>query len=271
MLKSHIDRKEEALIAEAKAAANSGHPVNKGTSREAFITGFLRNHLASTVDIGTGEIIDANSQPGQSRNQFDVVIYKRNYPKLDFGGGITAFLIESVIATIEVKSTLTSNDLENAIKAAHNAKQLVPNVEWSFRSGHVPPKVLNYVVAYDGPVSMSTVYGWIKSAYQKLEIVQSELSQDAIERGQQSSESIDGVFVLHKGFLYFDNTPISFSTQQHQQQNPTSKWIYANTLNGNLLLLFLQLLGATANHEGKWLNPLPYAQSLSISGIRWGS
>ena len=49
-------------------------------------------------------MIDANSQPGQKRNQIDIVIYKRDYPKLDFGGGISGFLVESVVATIEAQA-----------------------------------------------------------------------------------------------------------------------------------------------------------------------
>jgi hypothetical protein len=160
MLKSHMDAKEVALLAISKIPANSGHALHKGTPREAFIKEFLVDHLPSNVNIGTGEIIDADSLPNQSRNQFDIVIYKRNYPKLDFGGGIPGFLIESVIATIEVKSTLTSQELENATKASNAAKQLSPNVVQSFRTGYIPPKILNYVVAYDGPASMKTVYGW---------------------------------------------------------------------------------------------------------------
>src|SRR5215831_10135236 len=114
MLKSHMDAKEDALVAISKIPANSGHPLHKGTPREAFIREFLETHLPENVAIGTGEIIDANSQPNVSRNQFDIVIYKKNYPKLDFGGGISGYLIESVIATVEVKSTLSQAELEHA-------------------------------------------------------------------------------------------------------------------------------------------------------------
>ena len=81
MLKSHMDAREAALVAISKVPSNAGHSLHKGTPREAFIKEFLANHLPSNVDIGTGEIIDANSQANQSRNQFDIVIYKRNYPK----------------------------------------------------------------------------------------------------------------------------------------------------------------------------------------------
>src|SRR3990172_1939426 len=114
MLKSHMDAVETSLIHISQIPANAGHTLHRGTPREAFIKEFLEGHLSANVAIGTGEIIDAASQPNAPRNQFDIVIYKKNYPKLDFGGGISGFLIESVIATVEVKSTLAQRDMEQA-------------------------------------------------------------------------------------------------------------------------------------------------------------
>ena len=271
MLKSHMNAIEAVLVATSKVPANSGHPLHKGTPREAFIKEFLENHLPSNVDIGTGEIIDANSEPNQSRNQFDIVIYKRNYPKLDFGGGISGFLIKSVIATIEVKSTLSNSELEKAVKAAHNAKRLTPNVVSSFHTGFIPPKVLNYVVAYNGPSSMSTVHDWLNSIYKKLGIFQSNLPLEDNKRIQTPSEAIDGVFILQKGFLYFDNVPTGFLNAQYRQQLPEMKWVFSDMTEGNLLFLFLLLQGATANVEGKWLNPLPYLKGFSLSAIKGGA
>lgn len=118
MLYSHMKAVEEHLLAISKVPANSGHSLHKGTPREAFIREFLEKHLNSTVAIGTGEIIDSRSKPNEQRNQFDIVIYKRNYPKLDFGGGVSGFLAESVVATIEVKSTLDKAGIEQAVRAA---------------------------------------------------------------------------------------------------------------------------------------------------------
>jgi len=101
-----MDAVENHLVQISRIPANAGHTLHRGTPREAFIKEFLENHLSANVAIGTGEIIDANSQPRAPRNQFDIVIYKNNYPKLDFGGGINGFMIESVVATIEVKRFL---------------------------------------------------------------------------------------------------------------------------------------------------------------------
>jgi hypothetical protein len=74
------------------ASTNSGHSVHKGAPREAFIKEFLEAHLPSTLATGSGELIDSESQPAAPRRQFDLVIYKRSLPKLDFGGGISSFL-----------------------------------------------------------------------------------------------------------------------------------------------------------------------------------
>lgn len=82
MLKTHMEAIEKSLITTSKIPASSGHSLHKGTPREAFIKEYLESHLPSNVAIGTGEIIDANSKPGDKRNQYDIVIYKRSYPKL---------------------------------------------------------------------------------------------------------------------------------------------------------------------------------------------
>lgn len=271
MLKSHMDAIEAALIATSRIPANSGHSLHKGTPREAFIKQYLEGHLPSNVAIGTGEIIDANSRPEQSRNQYDIVIYKRTYPKLDFGGGISGFLVESVIATIEVKSHLTQAEFSNAAKAARNCKALVPNIMNSFHSGYVPPSVSNYIVAYDGPANMETVHGWIVPEYQKLGIGVPQLPLDTNERIKTPSPAIDAVFVLGKGFIYFDNVPIGFVNDANRKANPSLKWVFSDTPNGNLLLLFMMIQGATANIEGKWLNAVPYLSTFAVTGLKWGA
>jgi hypothetical protein len=140
MLTAHMSAVEDQLLAISRIPANSGHSLHKGTPREAFIREFLEKHLNSTVSIGTGEIIDSKSKPGDRRNQFDIVIYKHNYPRLDFGGGINGFLVESVVATIEVKSTLDKAGIEQAVKAARAAKLLQKNEMRSFSTGYIPPR-----------------------------------------------------------------------------------------------------------------------------------
>jgi len=271
MLKSHMDACENHLLAISKVPANSGHSLHKGTPREAFIKTFLESHLPSNVAIGTGEIIDSNSRPGQKRNQYDIVIYKRSYPKLDFGGGISGFLVESVIATIEVKSYLDKAEFTNAAIAARNSKALKPNTISSFQTGYVPPGIINIVVSYDGPANMRTIHGWICGVYSSNAIKIEDLPLDGTRRIQTGSGAIDAVFVLGRGFMHFDNLPFGFVDDKIRAANPSMRWVMADTTSGNMLMLFLMLQGATANIEGKWLNAIPYLSTFQVAGIQWGA
>lgn len=270
MLIAHINAVEDHLLVVSRIPANSGHSLHKGTPREAFIREFLEKHLNSHVAIGTGEIIDSRSMPGDRRNQFDIVIYKRNYPRLEFGGGISGFFAESVIATIEVKSLLDKAGIEQAIGAARAAKNLKKSEVKSFSAGYIPPSILSYVVAYDGPAKMETAYGWIKDVYMAKNIEEPAITPEA-ERAQVSSPALDGVFLLGKGFLNFDNSPFGFISDEVRKSNPAVHWTIANVERGSLLSLFMQLTVATSNLDGAWLNPLPYLAAFRIIDIHYAN
>jgi len=264
MLFTHFKASEEHLLAISRIPANSGHPLHKGTPREAFIKEFLENHLSSNVAIGSGEIIDCKSKPAEPRNQFDIVLYKRTYPKLDFGGGINGFLVESTIATIEVKSLLDKGGIEQAVGAARIAKQLQKSEFKSFSTGYIPPSVLSYVVAYDGPTKMETVYKWIKEVYESNGISEPDVSAE----GNQTaipSPALDGVFLLGRGFLNYHNTPFGFLPDEFRKAHPEVRWVIADAESGSLLSLFLNLTSATSNIEGTWLNPGPYTSAFRVS------
>ncbi len=267
MLKKHMDALEDALLSVSKIPASSGHALHKGTPREAFIKEFLANHLSQRVALGTGEIIDANSRPGEQRNQIDIVIYKPDYPKLDFGGGVNGFLAESVVATIEVKSVLNKREFGDSVGAARNVKGLQRSLTQSFQAGYHPPGILSYIVAYDGPARMQTIHGWIQPAYETHGISCPAMGGTGEERQQVASPAIDGVFVLGKGFLYFDNMPVGFVKDEIRADRPDIRWVVADSPNGNLLLLFLFLTIATSGISGSWLNPMPYVTQFSVPGI----
>ncbi len=270
MLKSHFDAVEESLLAIAKVPANSGHPLHKGTPREAFIRTFLEGHLSESVAVGTGEIIDAHSKPRDQRNQHDIVIYRRSYPRLDFGGEINGFLAESVVATIEVKSTLEKGELQKAMRAAKAVKALQRNVVTSLTAGYQPPTILSYVVAYDGPASIETVYGWLPQISDTEGIVYPEIPASDEARLKTASPSLDGVFILGKGFIHFGNAPVGFFRSEARSANTGAKWAIGETPCGSLLLLFVLLTVAVSGTTVGWLDPMPYLKSFSVEKCRLG-
>lgn len=271
MLKAHIDAVEASLLQTSQIPANTGHTLHRGTPREAFIRQFLNGHLSERVAIGTGEIIDAQSQPRQQRNQIDIVIYKREYPKLDFGGGINGFLAESVVATIEVKSLLDKAELQTSTTSARNIKALTRSVTTAFSAGYQPPAILSYVVAYSGPASMQTVHGWLPSISAQTGVTYPRLPSDEMQRIQMPSPALDGVFILGRGFMHFGNTPMGFFAPGMLAQNADAKWAIADTQSGSLLLLFMFLTMAVSGSSGAWLNPNPYLTNFSVQGLAYGT
>lgn len=259
ILKDHLDGIEQVLLSQSKVAANSGHPVLKGNAREEFINTFLCSHINSNLAIGTGEIIDSRTQSGVATRQFDVVIYNKNYPKINFSNGESGYFIESVLATIEVKSILEAKDINQAVTAAHYAKQLHVPSSASITMGWVPPKVLNYVFAFDGPAQMETVKRWIDESHANNGIPLPSFSE--ANRYSTPGTALDGVFVLDKGFIFLNNTPFLFE--------PTKNNIYTlcNAKSGILLTLFLLLIQGGNSKLTYSMNPFEYIKDVRFTGI----
>ena len=265
VLEAYMETNEKLLLAMAAVPAISGHPIHQGTPREAFCHTFLEKHLAQTVAVSSGEVIDASSRPGEKRSQFDIVIYNRAFPKLDYGGGITGFLSESVIATIEVKSTLNKEGLRKALAAARRLKALRRGFESCSSTGCRPPGILSYVVAYDGPSSMRTVHGWLGGLHHELSIELPRLPPTLEERATVPSPALDGIFVLGKGILQFDNASVTFlHDSTHRALSPDGKWACIDLESGSLLMLFLLLTRAVSGSTGSVLDPFPYIESWTV-------
>jgi len=273
MLVKHFGLIEDQLLSKSKIQQSTGHPLHKGNPREAFIHKFLKVLLSERYGIGTGEIIDFDSKPGDKRNQIDIVIYRNDHPRLDFGGEIIGFLAESVVATIEVKSKLTEAELRKSIKSSANTKKLKKNLVRSLSSGNEPPNILSYVVAYAGPKNIKTVHGWINKSHKTLGISDFNLPTDINDRLNVSSPSIDGVFILGNGFIYLDNVPVVFGPagKEIRENEPTVKWVMSNIPSGTLMLLFLFLTIAISGRSFDSLDPFPYLKSFDIDNIAFSS
>lgn len=142
------------------------------TSR--FIRDFLASHLPSILEIGHGEIIDQDSTPeppqGEYRPEVDIIIYRRDLPKISYSRDNTAFLSEGVLATIESKSVITKEELSNACKASAVHKALKRNKPLHALGDFPPEKIVSYVIDYEGPANISTVANWLPEIAAESEI-----------------------------------------------------------------------------------------------------
>ena len=97
------------------------HSDNLGSAREHFVREILVNFLPKTVVVGTGEITDGKKRSGQQ----DIVIYRSDFPVLSGFGLPQTFLIDGVIATIEVKSNLSTGSPNHLFKACKNIETVL--------------------------------------------------------------------------------------------------------------------------------------------------
>lgn len=228
MILSHTNAIEKVLIAQSQAAQHAGHPNLRGGPREWFIHDFLEDHLPSRLEIGQGEIIDEDSRPDPPRSKYrpqvDIVIYRNDLPRISYSPQNTAYLAEGVIATIESKSTLAKDDLEQACRASLTHKSLKRSPpQHSFGQG--PPKIQSYVLAYDGPQNMSTVANWLPDISHKLSVPPEEL--------------VDLVVVLGKGVIWHSS---AFKEVDPLVPPENATWAYFEQEDRNLFMLFMHML-----------------------------
>jgi hypothetical protein len=131
------------------------HSGDLGTVREHFIQAVLSNFLPKTVIVGKGEIIDGTEQ-GISGQQ-DIILYRADFPVLASHTFINTYLIEGVIATIEVKSNLSKVGLAipfanaaTVMRLEKEALKLPGGSEDDFIKLQMIHTVKTLVVGYEG-------------------------------------------------------------------------------------------------------------------------
>jgi len=125
----HYTKLAESIIqfalSRSKAASELMHSGLRGRAREIFAKDLLTPFLSPNVGACTGIVVDSS---GGSSHQIDIIIYDKTLiPSLMFTGEEGIVPIESVLATVEVKSTLTRDELKKSIQNAHSVKHLHAN------------------------------------------------------------------------------------------------------------------------------------------------
>lgn len=120
---SAIEDKLSASLAEVRAELS--HQGSKGARVEEELRQFLRAHLPSSYSCGHGEIIDVS---GMTSKQMDVVVTNEFHP-FKYGESTPGlFLVEGVVAVGEIKSSLGTKELQDAIEKAISLRKLTPTL-----------------------------------------------------------------------------------------------------------------------------------------------
>ena len=97
------------------------HSGNKGANVEQIVRDFLREFLPPHNRIGHGEVIDSHDGVSQ---QTDVVVTNEHHPFLNDLPYPSVFICEGVACVGEVKSVLTSKDLNRVLVNTQTFKSL---------------------------------------------------------------------------------------------------------------------------------------------------
>ena len=142
------------MQAESDAAARYDNNVLKGQAREIFVSSLLRPFLAPSAGLCSGIAIDSF---GAHSRQLDLIIFDRRViapSMLRETDGVIP--VESVLATVEIKSTLSRQELVSTVENARSVKLLRHRPEEIEQGSPVKHSPLCYVFAFRSDLSGSS-------------------------------------------------------------------------------------------------------------------
>jgi hypothetical protein len=112
----------EKTIAAANSSGMIDHPGLKGRLREIVVEELIKPFLSPHIKAATGSIVDAY---GNQSRQIDVILYDEQVtPPILFSEREGVIPCHSVVATIEVKSKLSRDELRRVVENARSVKLL---------------------------------------------------------------------------------------------------------------------------------------------------
>ena len=125
------------------------HWGEDGRYKEIIFMNFLRRVLPDNVAVGTGFV---KNHLGELTDQIDIIIYKKNEPKLFSEGDLVILMPESVLGIIEIKSKVTPNILCG--RTAYNRRKL-SIIDKSHNNGEIIGRhdIFNGIFSYEKDMS----------------------------------------------------------------------------------------------------------------------
>ncbi len=154
-LPSHMQNISQDILEQSKRIARDiDHAVSAGEAREEVIGKILGDFLPEAFGVARGFIF---SSAGERSNQTDLIIYDKLWSRPFYGQNNSKFLaVESVYATIEVKTNLDRGDICDACQKASRFKKL--KRDWT-NSGKIPPikDSVSVLWAFNAPSTQTSI------------------------------------------------------------------------------------------------------------------
>lgn len=182
------------LVGDLKQTAGFRHAQTMGVAREGPVRDFLAESLPGRFRVVSGEIVD---HVGGFSPQIDLIVYNAHRNAALFSAGAHILPAEAALATVEVKTRLTADELDGTLAAAAKLKGLRPGgvALAARRERGAPddgaPRYLHCVFAYNTDLAEGDDWA---------EREQARYEQVAAKRGVPVS-TIDRIYVADRGLL----------------------------------------------------------------------
>jgi hypothetical protein len=196
------------------------HSATKGQEREDPLIEFLNENLPKKYSVVKGEVVDLFNKTSP---QMDVMIFDntRNIPLYSDGAYILP--AEALLASIEVKSKMTLNEVEKILKNVQKLKSLKPfkkKLDSAVLGRSLDDKVVcryfHCVFAYDTDLAEKD---W---ASKEVERIRNKAEEKKID-----STLIDRIFVMNKGLINMAHSKAKSS----KDNSETLLYFYMSILN----------------------------------------
>ncbi|KXX70403.1 DUF6602 domain-containing protein [Flammeovirga sp. SJP92] len=152
IIQNNINR----IISQSEDISALSHNPSIGSVRESFLIEFFRELIPDSVSIKSGFITDAS---GKISPQLDFIVVKNSsIPFFEMKDDISVIPIESVLLIAEIKSTLTTTDLEQ-IKSQVS---VITSMNLTGEIGKENFIVPNIILAYDTNIKSETLVDWME-------------------------------------------------------------------------------------------------------------
>ena len=247
------------------------HPVDRGEYRERVVQEFLRPYLPECYGLGRGEIFSAN---GKSSRQIDIVIYDAIFSSvLMKDANSQLFPCESVFGSIEVKTELTGQTLEQGVENIMSLKRL--DREASDMMDILPFRRINVGEPLTYGKAKRNHYLGVIFAYKGLEY------QTVVEYLEEQSNDFkkrmmlpNFVFNLERGYMIFrykeeeGEKRVSFSGEDYDRYGPIILGEYTLPLFYLTVNAFLNMSILKAPDWRKyWLQTITTAKNSLVSDL----
>lgn len=114
---------EKTMLARFEESGFVNHSGDKGENREEFLINFLKKHLPSRYGVAKGEAI---TKDGSRTHAIDIIIYDAVNCPILYAEKTSILPIEGIYGIIEVKSSLSKAEFDDAAGKITSFKRLAP-------------------------------------------------------------------------------------------------------------------------------------------------